>query len=470
MIPKVHKTPVKMRPIVPSHSWVTTAASKLLDSRLKPIVDKYPWCVKGTLHCLENLEEIQCFDPNIVLFAADVESLYTNIDIDEGLRRVECILRMNQVQETSFLIDLLRFVLTNNYFQFRGKYYHQIKGTAMGTNTAPSYANLFLIHVEYYWKRQIPQFPKIYFRFLDDVFFVFEQTKNSHIDEDALQDLLKRMNSQSKSLRFTFERSDVGVSFLDLFIRKSNRLKTQHKLDYRLYEKPTNLHLYTDPSSYHPSNQMYSWITGENIRLIRNCSTEKDYKIAINSFREHLLARDYDIEEINRYIKYEYSDRNRVLLKTYRETPDAFFLCKENIAGREELIKNLKLLLDLYRNWAFKKPLIPVITKGVNLWTHTRKTNKLILGSSSVAEVTDESPPGTSTGPVGVDEINTTEYPPDEISCAQSSNTGDSIPLASDQAITKKTSLVLSCQAIRIDSNDSSDEGHDTRFVKRRKF
>jgi hypothetical protein len=274
------------------------------------------------------------------------------------------------------------------------------------------------------------------------------------------------MNSQSKSLRFTFERSDVGVSFLDLFIRKSNRLKTQHKLDYRLYEKPTNLHLYTDPSSYHPSNQMYSWITGENIRLIRNCSTEKDYQLAITSFREHLIARDYGIDEINRYIKYDYSDRNSVILKTYREKPDAFFLCKENIAGREELIKNLKLLLDLYRTWVLKKPHIPIITKGKNLWTHTRKTNKLILSSSSVAEVTDESSPGTSIGPVGVDKINETGQPPDNISCAQSSSTGDSIPLASD-SITNVTSLALSSQSSRINTNDSSDEDHDTRLVKR---
>ncbi|CAH2324775.1 Hypothetical predicted protein, partial [Pelobates cultripes] len=40
--------------------------------------------------------------------------------------------------------DLLKFILTHNFFLFQNKYYHQVQGTAMGTSCAPSYANLHL--------------------------------------------------------------------------------------------------------------------------------------------------------------------------------------------------------------------------------------------------------------------------------------------------------------------------------------
>ena len=40
--------------------------------------------------------------------------------------------------------DLLKVVLTHNYFQFADRMYHQVQGTAMGTKMATAYANLFM--------------------------------------------------------------------------------------------------------------------------------------------------------------------------------------------------------------------------------------------------------------------------------------------------------------------------------------
>ena len=39
---------------------------------------------------------------------------------------------------------MAELVLTLNAFQFEDKFFLQIKGTAMGTRMAPSYANLFM--------------------------------------------------------------------------------------------------------------------------------------------------------------------------------------------------------------------------------------------------------------------------------------------------------------------------------------
>ena len=46
------------------------------------------------------------------------------------------------------MIELLEAVLTTNHFEFNGKHYHQVSGTAVATKLAPSYANLFMTKLE----------------------------------------------------------------------------------------------------------------------------------------------------------------------------------------------------------------------------------------------------------------------------------------------------------------------------------
>ena len=54
----------------------------------------------------------------------------------------------HDIPHGSYIAELLEVVLTNNYFEFIGTYYHQMSGTAMGTKWAPSYANLFMTKFE----------------------------------------------------------------------------------------------------------------------------------------------------------------------------------------------------------------------------------------------------------------------------------------------------------------------------------
>lgn len=50
-----------------------------------------------------------------------------------------------------FILRLLEFALSHNFFLFRESYYLQLQGTAMVASCAPSYANLFLG----WWERSI---------------------------------------------------------------------------------------------------------------------------------------------------------------------------------------------------------------------------------------------------------------------------------------------------------------------------
>ena len=41
-LPKVHKSPRTLRPIVPSHSWINSTVSKVADYLLQPMLELYP--------------------------------------------------------------------------------------------------------------------------------------------------------------------------------------------------------------------------------------------------------------------------------------------------------------------------------------------------------------------------------------------------------------------------------------------
>ena len=71
--------------------------------------------------------------------------IYTNIPHNEGIQSIKETLAIHITpnNHNSYIIELLEVVLTNNHFEFNGAYYHQVSGTAMGSNLAPSFANLF---------------------------------------------------------------------------------------------------------------------------------------------------------------------------------------------------------------------------------------------------------------------------------------------------------------------------------------
>jgi len=82
----------------------------------------------------------------------NVGSLYTNILHSEGLfaasKFMERYRKGPLIPGNHHLLSLLRLVLTKNNFDFAGKHYLQVGGTAMGTRVAPSYANLFMADFE----------------------------------------------------------------------------------------------------------------------------------------------------------------------------------------------------------------------------------------------------------------------------------------------------------------------------------
>lgn len=109
-----------------------------------------------------------------MLFTMDVESLYTNIDIKEGLESIKTAFLKNPDpgRPDAAILRLLEINLTRNDFEFNGEYYLQIKGTAMGKRFAPAYANIFMAQWETEILGKCEKCPSHYFRYLDDIWGV----------------------------------------------------------------------------------------------------------------------------------------------------------------------------------------------------------------------------------------------------------------------------------------------------------
>ena len=82
----------------------------------------------------------------VILCTIDVVGLYPNIPHNEGLiaMRIALDLRKDKRILTEFLIELAECVLRNNIFEHNLSFSKQLRGTAIGTKMASSYATIFL--------------------------------------------------------------------------------------------------------------------------------------------------------------------------------------------------------------------------------------------------------------------------------------------------------------------------------------
>ena len=101
---------------------------------------------------------------------------------------------------TETLVKLLTLILKCNNFEFNGKHYLQVQGTARGTKLPPVDANIFMRRLERQLLGSVSLKPFSWFRFIDDVDLVI---------------FLQEANSFHPTIRFTAEDSNEEHVFLD---------------------------------------------------------------------------------------------------------------------------------------------------------------------------------------------------------------------------------------------------------------
>ena len=316
LLPKIHKSLNNPpgRPIVSGNGSPTEKISQLVDTIIKPFVPKIRSYVRDTPDFLEKLGTVGELPEGAILVSLDVSSLYTNIPHRECLRAVgETLVTHRDPSHTpsnDVVINLLRKVLQFNNFDFNGKHYLQVGGTAMGTRVAPSYANIFM---DYFERRFVYTYrlqPLVWLRFIDDIFMIW-----THGMEELLQ-FLNHLNSCHTSIKFTHECSTSPVNFLDIIVKLIN-----NHIQTSLYTKPTDSHSYLRFDSDHAEHVCKSIPYSQFLRLRRNCSEFVDFLFHSSLLSYFLLCRLYPSNLIlDGFVRTMVLDRRDLLKNSDRDT------------------------------------------------------------------------------------------------------------------------------------------------------
>jgi hypothetical protein len=292
-LPKIHKSivhPIPGRPIVSSNSTVTYHVSVYLDNQLNPIVKYLETVCRSANQIILDMRDFTA-PHNSVIFCADVTSLYPNIPINEGILMVKKLLEEIHPyckKHNLLLLDLLHWVLTNNYCIFQTKTYLQLKGTAMGTPTATSYANLFLYGVE---RALVSRHkPSYYRRYIDDIFAIFDTA-------DSADSFKSDFNSAYPTIQLDDTTTQRSGIMLDLNITlkpsTSDFYGPCDRASTCLYQKPMNIYQYIPTLSEHAPHVFNSFVLQEICRIRLSCTSDQDFQHMNSLFAKRLLARGY---------------------------------------------------------------------------------------------------------------------------------------------------------------------------------
>lgn len=285
ILPKLHKATLAGRPITSSINCTTVHTSYYLHNifmLVLPFIRKS--VVTSTREVLLRLPNIIA-TPQSVILMADVGSLYPSIPIEYGINAVRTVLSPIAEQlgiNLPLVLDLLNWVLRNNYMEFDNITYLQLTGTAMGTPLAPMYANIVLYHLE---QACLALLPIEYMRYIDDICAVCTNTEQANT-------IVNTFNNQCPGIKLDAITIDTHGVFLDLTINL-NTTNDNTSITTSIYQKPINKYLYITPRSHHQRQIFKNFIYEECKRYRLHCSDDTTYYITMAKFAARLIKRGY---------------------------------------------------------------------------------------------------------------------------------------------------------------------------------
>ena len=285
---------LKLRPIIAGTSCLTNRLSNFLDTLLKPITKQIKSHLKDTTDFLRKLPGTT--KNNTLLVTFDIESLYSNINHELGLEALEFWLNKypNAIPSRfskEFIQDSMKFILNHNTFEFNNLFFRQIRGTAMGTKVAPTYATLTIGFLEEKLYERVSEkfgeengktFRDSWKRYLDDCFLLWPQSRGE------VSDLHNILNNLHQHINFTMETSSAYIPFLDCLIQiKGTEISTD------IHYKPTDSKTYLLFTSCHPKHTKISIPFSLARRLKTIVSNPVTLEIRFKELTEFLKKQKY---------------------------------------------------------------------------------------------------------------------------------------------------------------------------------
>jgi hypothetical protein len=297
-IPKVHKKPLKTRPVVSCVNSYNAVYSKWLDYKLSALLPFTPSYLKNSTDLLNLLKTLPPLPEGAKIFTADAVSMYTNIDTNTALIAINNMLQKEKFSipsnfPTQLILKTLHIIMKENIFQFDDTFWLQKDGTAMGTPVAVMYSTIaYGAHEnEHILNNKFNNNLIFYKRYIDDIFGIWIPTENIKEDQNNWEAFKNSLNGFG-NLKWQVEDLTTTTHFLDLTIKIQN-----NKIHSTTYQKEMNLHLYLPATSAHPIGCLKGLIIGTLLRY-REQNNDENFKKYTSNFITHLLNRGYHMNQL----------------------------------------------------------------------------------------------------------------------------------------------------------------------------
>ena len=187
LMPKIHKPISKWtdgkippgRPIVSDVGSESYYTAQLISELLSPEPPTLNTYIKNSYHFVSMIKE-QPINNGCYLVTADIDSLYTNTTVQTCTEIIETYLNTRFTSNvTDNIMKLVAVNLNCNDFTVNGDHFLQVSGVAMGKAFAPHLANMYLAPFDEKATNGFRHKPKLFKRFIDDIFFVWENSLES---------------------------------------------------------------------------------------------------------------------------------------------------------------------------------------------------------------------------------------------------------------------------------------------------
>ena len=304
MTAKVHKNPLKMRPIVCCAGTLLNGLSEWLDWQLGKLLHLVPSYLKNSYQLLDELNNLGPLPPSIKVTTADATAMYTNMDTTHlievmtwWLNKMESEGKLPFAFPLEAVVEAIRLVMENNVFVFGDCHYLQISGSAMGTSSACKLSTLYFhVHEDYL---MITYVENIHYlrRFIDDQILLWKDDENHEHGIVTRYEEFKRDLNNFGVLKWEAEDLGNSANFLDITITIS-----AGSITTKTYQKALNKYQYITPYSSHPKTMTRGIIYGFMRTYYLQNTSRSDYKRMATLLFERHVARGWDRTTIRDYI------------------------------------------------------------------------------------------------------------------------------------------------------------------------
>ena len=274
LLPKVHKDDwpdeemPPGRPIVSDVGSVSRPCATFVELFLSPIVQASPSYLRDSQHLLAILQDVQ-LSPESIFFTMDVNNLYNNVPIEEGIKVVSeaFLVHKDAKRPDSTIISMLRLLLTSNVFVFNNRKYLQLRGTPMGGAYSGSFASIYMTA----WEKKAASYqlkPRLWVRFIDDIFGIWDY------GTESLKDFHFFLNDLDSNISVDLQHSSSSIRFLDLEL-----YRTRNQVGYRIGFKTTDCHSVLPPSSHHPRHIFRGILYSQILRWATKSFSPRDFSL-----------------------------------------------------------------------------------------------------------------------------------------------------------------------------------------------